>query len=447
MANSQQIQINGTKLVITNVEINDAAVAAVFTNEQDNGTDLVSYLENVIAIGTKTLGAANAGAGVERLKDSINSAQEAIEKNVKKIDEDLTKSTKKVSDEFTAIITKLTGDDSPLANQVNTLLEDFTEQIEGLTADEKSPIREGIKRQIDEMAKKLIDDVVRQNKSQKEELAKLIDPSDPTSPLRTLSDQVQGITKALTEMKEEFKTEVAVGEFVDVTPIGGGVYEDIAVAAVQRIASYAGDDCVPTGDVTGRVPRSKKGDGVVDLKVGASVHARIVLEAKNSPLTKKNWEDEMLGSKENRAATGFIGLCKHLEHMPNGSRLLILDSQSIVIAHDPEKDDPQLLALVYQLVKMNSLANSGTLDDLDVAEVNKNIEEAVTMLGQFDALQRTAASIENAGKKLKADLKDIRAYVLERLSNIKESISESLEPQQIEYGYDLELEAPEEDED
>jgi len=169
------------------------------------------------------------------------------------------------------------------------------------------------------------------------------------------------------------------------------------------------------------------------------------LEAKNSPLTKKNWEDEMIGSKENRAATGFIGLCKHLEHMPNGSRLLILDSQSIVIAHDPEKDDPQLLALVYQLVKMNSLANSGSLDDLDVAEVNQNIEEAVTMLGQFDALQRTAASIENAGKKLKADLKEIRAYVLERLSNIKESISESLEPQQIEYGYDLELEAPEED--
>jgi molecular chaperone GrpE (heat shock protein) len=124
---------------------------------------------------------------------------------------------------------------------------------------------------------------------------------------------------------------------------------------------------------------------------------------------------------------------------------MILDSQSIVVAYDPDRDDPQLLALVYQLVKMNSLANSGNLEDLDVAEVNKNIEEAVTMLGQFDSLQRTAASIENAGKKLKSDLKDIRAYVLERLANVKNAISESLEPEALEFGYNLELEAPEED--
>jgi molecular chaperone GrpE (heat shock protein) len=103
------------------------------------------------------------------------------------------------------------------------------------------------------------------------------------------------------------------------------------------------------------------------------------------------------------------------------------------------------LALVYQLVKINSLANSGNLEDLDVAEVNRNIEEAVMMLGQFDALQKTAASIENAGKKLKDDLKEIRTYVLERLANVKSAISESLEPEALEFGYNLELEAPEED--
>lgn len=440
-----EIKVTGTSLEISNFKLNDPAVAAVFKNEEDNGGNLVTYLENVIAIGTKTLGAASANVGVERLKDSINSAQETIDKNVKKMDEDLAASTKKVSEEFTAIITKLTGDESPLANQVTELLENFTEQIEGLTADEDSPIRAGIKKQIDDMAKKLVDDVVRQNKSQKEELAKLIDPSDPTSPLRALSDQVKEITKALNDVKEELKTEVALGEVIDMAPIGGGVYEEVAVAAVQRIASWAGDDCVATGDITGAVPRSKKGDGVVDIKVGANVHARIVLEAKNSPLSKKDWEAEMIGSKENRKATGFIGLCKHLEHMPNASRLLILDSQSIVVAYDPDKDDIQLLALVYQLVKMNSLANSGNLDDLDIVEVNRNIDEAVKMLEQFDALSKTAASIANAGNKLKDDLKVLRSYLLERLSNIKEAISESLEPDSIEFGYNLEIDAPSEE--
>lgn len=443
--NTNNVKLNGNSVEIAGFTISDPSVVAVFKNEDDNGTNLATYLENVIAIGTKTLGAASAGAGVERLKDSITAAQEAIDTNVKKMDAGIVESTKKVQEEFTKIITKLTGDESPLATQVSDLLETFTKDIEDMTASEASPIRAGIKAQIDAMAKRLIDDVVRQNQAQKSELAKLIDPSDPTSPLRSLSEQVNKITQALEDVKQELKTDLAVGEVIEVTTLGGGEYEDVAVAAVQRIASYAGDDCVPTGDVTGRVPRSKKGDGVVDLKVGASVHARMVLEAKNSPLSKKEWEAEMVGSKENRAATGFIGLCKHLEHMPNASRLMILDSQSIVIAYDPAQDDPQLLALVYQLVKMNSLANSGNLEDLDVAEVNKNIEEAVAMLSQFDSLQKTAASIENAGKKLKTDLKEIRGYVLERLSNIKSAISESLEPEAIEFGYNLEIESPEED--
>jgi hypothetical protein len=439
------IKLNGTSIEITNFTITDSTVVSVFKNEEDNGTNLSTYLENVISIGTKTLGLASAGAGVERLKDSITAAQDAIAGNVKKMDAGFAESTKKVQVEFEKIITELTGDESPLATQVNELLETFTKDIEDMTASEASPIRAGIKAQIDAMASKLIDDVMRQNKAQKSELAKLMDPTDPTSPLRGLFDQVKGITNALEDVRQELKTEVAVAEVVEVTTLGGGKYEEVSVAAVQRIASYAGDDCVPTGDVTGRVPRSKKGDGVVDLKVGASVHARIVLEAKNSPLSKKQWEAEMAGSKENRAASGFIGLCKNLVDMPNASRLMILDSQSIVIAYDPAIDDPQLLALVYQLVKINSLANSGNLEDLDVAEVNRNIEEAVMMLGQFDALQKTAASIENAGKKLKDDLKEIRTYVLERLANVKSAISESLEPEALEFGYNLELEAPEED--
>jgi hypothetical protein len=79
------------------------------------------------------------------------------------------------------------------------------------------------------------------------------------------------------------------------------------------------------------------GDGVVDLKVGGKVYGRIVVEAKNSKLTKKDWESEAKGSKENRGATGFIGFCKHMQDMPNNSKIMILDPQTIVIQFNPER--------------------------------------------------------------------------------------------------------------
>jgi hypothetical protein len=79
------IKLNGTSIEITNFTITDSTVVSVFKNEEDNGTNLSTYLENVISIGTKTLGLASAGAGVERLKDSITAAQDAIAGNVKNV--------------------------------------------------------------------------------------------------------------------------------------------------------------------------------------------------------------------------------------------------------------------------------------------------------------------------------------------------------------------------
>jgi len=146
MTEKSEVKISGSTLEIKNFKFANPAVAATFQNELDNGGDLAKFLENVIAIGTTTLGAANAGAGVVRIQDSLENTESVIKKNVKHIEDQLQGSAKKLNEDFQKIIESLTGDESPLASQVSELLESFTEQIEGLTASEDSPIRAGIKK-------------------------------------------------------------------------------------------------------------------------------------------------------------------------------------------------------------------------------------------------------------------------------------------------------------
>ena len=227
----------------------------------------------------------------------------------------------------------------------------------------------------------------------------------------------------------EVAKEVAVAELVESGTQGGLDYEDEVVGIVQRLAAMAGDDAEACGNVTGGVPKSKKGDAVIDLRVGATIADRVVVEAKNKALSKLEWERECQGAKQNRAANGFIGLCKHVEDMPNASRMLILDSQSIVLAFDPEHDDGQLLFLVYQLVKMNTLSSSGRLDEFNIVEIRKSLDDATKALDRFDSLTKNASAIENSVAKIKQDALAIRSVITESLgaAQLAMSIESNLE--------------------
>jgi hypothetical protein len=233
--------------------------------------------------------------------------------------------------------------------------------------------------------------------------------------------------------------EVAVGEAIANTTLGGLSYEDAAVSMLQQIATIAGDDCEAVGHLTGRVSRSKKGDAVVDLKVGASVFARVVAECKDSALSKKEWEEEVTGSKANRGATGFIGFCKNLNDMPNKSRMQVLDAQTILVAYDPAIDDIQVLHLIYQVVKFNTLRNTGTLDGLDMAAINQGLEDAVRNLNLFDDINKQATAIMNSGKKIKDDAAKIRDTLTESLEGVRKAIARGLEPDKLEPATQLEL--------
>jgi hypothetical protein len=364
--------------------------------------------------------------------------------SVERTKKDLGESSKKFNDEISARVDASVGPEGKLTKSINEKVEEFGEELAKMVSDEKSPIRDAMQKQFDAFAKKLNDDMARSHSTQKDEIAKIVDISNPLSPLRPFGEEVKKIGEAVNIVREQMATDASVAEIISETPIGGVNYEEVAIRMVQQIAGFAGDDCMAVGGVTGLIPRSKKGDGVIDLKVGASVFARIVVECKDSNLTKSEWIAESDGGKAHRGANGFIGLCKEVDDMPNKSRMLVLDSQGIVLAYDPAKDDPQILHLIYQVVKFNTLRASGSLDDVDLAEINRELEEAMQALNKFDSLNKSVKAIENSAAAIRKDATDIKRAITSNISAVRLAISNTIEPYALEGGSaPLELEAGE----
>lgn len=423
------------KVEISSLTVSDPQVVAAAKALKAEGKDLAEYFDQVITVGVKVLQVAGVSVGVEMLVDSVERTKK-----------DLGESSKKFNEEISARLDAAVGPKGNLTISINEKVEEFGEELAKMVSDENSPIRDSMQKQFDAFAKKLNDDMARSHANQKDDIAKIVDISNPLSPLRPFGDDVKKIGETLNIVREQIASDASVAEIISETPIGGKNYEKDAIRMVQQMSGFAGDDCMAVGDVTGLIPRSKKGDGVVDLKVGANVFARVVVECKDSNLTKSEWIAESEGGRANRGATGFIGLCKEMDDMPNKSRMLVLDSQGIVLAYDPAKDDAQILHLIYQVVKFNTLRASGSLDDVDLAEINRELEEAMQALNKFDSLNKSVKAIENSAASIRKDATDIKRAITGNISAVRLAISKNIEPYVLDGGSTpLELEAGEGD--
>lgn len=423
-------------LTIENLVISNPQVVAAMKSAEADGRDLAEYIGHALEIGVKALLATGVTIGVELLAEGIEQSKTAM-----------TTASKQFEEEVNKRMESLLGKDGALTKAVDTQLKKFAEDLEKLTGGENSPIRAGIQKQLEAVSKKLVDDIERVSRNSNESMVKLLDSENPASPLKAIGDDLESLGDVLEKVREQVTKEAVVAEIISETPQGGNDYEADAVAAMQIISGWAGDDCEAVGHITGRIPRSKKGDAVVDLKVGATVFARIAVECKDSDLSKTDWLNEAEGAKNNRAAGGFIGLCKEVEDMPNHSRMLVLDSQSIVLAYDPTKDDAQILHLVYQVVKLNTLRATGSIDEIDMAEINKLLEESVDALEKFDDMNKQIKTIENGAESVRKIAKGIRSTITENVARVRKAIAKGIEPERLEAASTLAIEAGDDDDE
>ncbi len=407
-----------TDLIITNLVVSDKQVVAAMHVAKEQGRDLEEYVTNAVEIGIKALLTASVGIGVESLITEVDQTNAAIKRGTA----ELTTSIKEQVESFAS-------PEGPLAKSFLSHLDSFGVVLESLTAGEDSPIRKALSAQLEGLRKEVTEEFTRQNNHQKDAMAKLLDPDDATSPLRVLSTQSDSQNKVVLEAISRIQStlDVQKGKAIEAQRghLKGHDYEADAMSVVKAIAIASNDEAEGTGsnpDATG----SKKGDGVIGLREGLVVKAKIVAEAKDrKDLSRKYWLNEADAARKTRGAIGFLGLCKSVDKMPGGQRIMALDQtgQSIVMAFDPAEDDPELLALVYQVVKMHSLVVVSSGDSVNMAALSRYVQDSMGSLMKFDDMSRLGKNVVRDSKKMLELADETRNDIQDNLRAMAREIS------------------------
>lgn len=238
--------------------------------------------------------------------------------------------------------------------------------------------------------------------------SRALNPDDPTSPLARHSAQLErqhtDLTSHLTTLHKELAQQVsdlraavqaqqaaqtARARLASVTPIKGGTYEQRVHTLLGEIAVGLGDEYVETSHRTGTISRCKKGDGVL-TEAGAS--ARVVVEATTDE-QRTGWADYLDVAERNRQAEASLGLVPTAD-LNAGHSVRALGPRRVILAFDPEVDDPSLLRTVLQLLRVAALAAAATRqDDKRASEATERIAEALATLPKIERIRQCAGSI------------------------------------------------------
>jgi len=431
-------------VVIESLEISDAQVVAIVKAAQDDNRNLVDYISTSVKIGVSALQATGVNLGIEQLADGIANAEVAMGRASKNLAENLTEK-----------LESLAGEEGSFTKRIDELLEDFAGELEKMTGGENSPIREAMRKQLEVMSKSLTDNFTRTTITQKDEIAKMLDIENPQSPLRVMAQNLNNLGESVVRIQttlDEAKGR-AVESFRGTRK--GGTYETSAIAAVSEIARASSDEPLATGGTPGKGGTGKKGDGVIRLREGLTVKANLVVEAKDMSSKKtdiarlKYWSDQAEGARKTRGAIGFLGLCKNLSDMPGGARIVALDKlgQNLVLAYDPDKNEDEMLALVYQVVKMHCLSVVSTGVEINPAAMNSYVENSLAILDRFDAIDGAVGRIKTQADTIRTVTEGIKDDLTSHLRSMRREIAGAVQQITLENNKPLELPALDDESD
>jgi len=138
-------------------------------------------------------------------------------------------------------------------------------------------------------------------------LALLLDPTRLNSPLHQFRQEMTAGFRSLEERLVAIEAAAAArGAERARSTAKGGDFEDLLEAMLGDLARGAGDMLDRTGTEIGAVLKSKKGDFVltVDPRAARGADVRLVIEAKDRPMSMRAIRDELREARENRGAAG-----------------------------------------------------------------------------------------------------------------------------------------------
>ncbi|MHB8717351.1 MAG: hypothetical protein ACYDAC_00450 [Candidatus Dormibacteria bacterium] len=257
-------------------------------------------------------------------------------------------------------------------------------------------------------------------------VARMLDPRREDSPLHGFRTEVREQLKELTEqvVRLEAAREARADERARGTQKGLD-FEDAVEERLAAIAHGCGDVIEATGRVVGHELRSRKGDFVLTINPSwtRGLPLRVAVEAKSGSKNLIKLCRELDAARVNRDAAVAVAVFA-AGQAPTGCAPFTLHGEHVICEVDADDPDDRTLDAAIRLARALALvASRERSGDLDLAAVQRHLDDARAHLRAVSSMKTKLTSIGNASSEVSEALEVMRNQVLACVGGIETEIA------------------------
>jgi len=256
-------------------------------------------------------------------------------------------------------------------------------------------------------------------------LALLLDPTRLNSPMHQFRQEIAAGFRTLEERLVAIEAAAAArGAERARSTAKGADFEDLLEGMLADLARGSGDLLDRTASEAGTLLKSKKGDFVltIDARVARGSDLRVVVEAKDRPMSMRAIRDELREARENRGAAVAVVVFTP-NHAPTGVAPFALVGDDVYCVIDPEAPEPANLEAAIRLARLLAIASLVEHEvEVDAAAISNALNGIREQLDVVRGLKAQLTSISTATKAVWSGLDQMRSNILARVGEAEAEI-------------------------
>jgi hypothetical protein len=401
-----RVRLEGDRIVVERLVVRDQALAA-FVAERPVA-DRVDLVERAVRIGLLALQDAGVTVNVDVVRAEfeklVRQAETVNEKAAQTLEQTLRTNFADGDGRLPRTLEKFLGDRGALRGMVEELFDETK--------------RDSAIGRIGRMLERYFD-------GDASKLALLLDPTRLNSPMHQFRQEITAGFKVLEERLVAIEAAAAArGAERARSAAKGGDFEDLLEGMLADLARGAGDLLDRTATEAGTLLKSKKGDFVltVDARVARGSDLRVVIEAKDRPMSMRAIREELREARENRGAAVAVVVFTPA-HAPSGVAPFALVGDDVYCVIDPEAPEPANLEAAIRLARLLALASLVEHEvEVDAAAIGAALNAIREQLDVVRGLKAQLTSISNATKQVCTGLDQMRSNILARVTEAEAEI-------------------------
>ena len=401
-----QVRLEGERIVIDRLTLADPSLAA-FLGERPAG-DRGPLVERALRIGLLALQDTGVTVNVDAVRNEFDrmmrQAEQVNEKAAQTLEQTLRQNFADGDGRLPRTLERFLGDRGALRSMVDELFDETK--------------RDSAIGRIGGMLERYFD-------GDASKLALLLDPTRLHSPMHQFRTEIAAGFKSLEERLVAIEAAAAArGAERAKSAAKGADFEDLLASMLGELARGAGDLLDVTGLETGALLKSKKGDFVLtlDARVARGHDVRVVVEAKDRPMSMRAMRDELREARENRGAAVAVAVFTPA-HAPTGIAPFTVVGGDVYCVVDPEAPEPANLEAAVRLARLLALSTLAEREvEVDAAAIGAALTAIREQLEVVRALKSQLTSISNATKAVWTGLDTMRSDILARVTEAEAEI-------------------------